>query len=240
MSSQRIAGSSSRSRKRVSRKPRSSIMIAQEIKQTNQLVDIRRILSQGTQTPQVPDVLPVMLRRDKVYTIQRSVALTSFSSNNAGEAPFSMNFSLDQLPGYTDFTAAFDQYKIAQVHLRFTPRPYVGTAPNFGYTPDYILTAIDYDDSTAVSSAMLLQFQTLLISATDKPFERTLVPRVAESVYTGAAFSGYANTTTWLDVASPDVRHYGLKGVLPQYGTAQLTTLLDVVATYTINLKNPR
>jgi len=213
-----------------------------ETKQTQSLHEIQNLLSQPYQLPIVPDVNRIKISRDKVYTIQRSAVVGPFSGNNATESSYALQFSLSQVPNSSEFTALFDQYRIVQVHLRFTPRAQ-GSTSIFGFfRPNYFLTVIDYDDINTVSSNAALQYPTLQISPTDEPFERTFNPRIAVAAYNGVATTGYANLSNqWIDVAYPDVQHFGLKGVIPlTTANALATDVLDCVATYTINFRNPR
>jgi hypothetical protein len=186
------------------------------------------------QLPCVPDVSRMVIRANKVYTIERTFNFGPLTAAVAGTygviAP-----SLSSLPAVADFTALFDQYRIAQMRVRFEP---VSSA---GYSTTQIqslVTAIDYDDATPPTlETDLLQYQTVMITSPGVPFERVLNPHAAIAAYSGA-FTSYAQFAGWIDVASPTVQYYGLKYAIPP--STALDILYNVYVSLIINLKNPR
>lgn len=187
-------------------------------------------------TPKVPDVPRLMLKRDKVYTFDRSY---SFDLVASGTAPTSQSysFSLAGLPNSSDFTNLFDQYRIVQAEARFIPV----YAP--GEFPGSIYTAIDYDDAVDISTTEALQYQTLQITGLYQPFLRTLNPTAADIVYNGNVTVAYGQRSRneWIDVASPSVPHYGLKVAITTItGAPSSITLGSIVLTVTLQCKNPR
>jgi hypothetical protein len=187
-------------------------------------------------TPKVPDVIPMKLKSEKVYTFSRSYSL-SLSGSGVGPTSISYGASLGTVPDYTDFTTLFDQYRIMQLEVRYIPI----YAP--GEFPGTISSVIDYDDANTISESQALQYQTLQVTALYQPFYRVLHPRSADIVYNGNVTVAYGQNRgpQWIDVASPDVPHYGLKLALPTItGAPNSIALGNLVFTLTIQCKNPR
>ncbi len=162
--------------------------------------------NQSTEQPETPDLPRMVLKKQKVYTFVRHINLANIATT-ASDTSGSYVFSLSSLPGYTDFTSLFDQYRIVQVTVCFSPinQTAVG-AP--------IITAIDYDDNnTPVSADDLRQYDTSRTCVATRYFERTLSPRAAIAAYSGSAFTAYASSpeNLWIDMASPGIPYYGLK-----------------------------
>lgn len=189
----------------------------------------------GTMLPRVPDVTPIKLKSDKVYTFTRVYNWTSvITAVQTIESDYQLSFTLDSLPGYTDFTALFDQYRIIQATVQFQPIN--------GYTllPNVIHTVIDYDDDSTTPITDLLQYQTLI--SRNGAFTRTLNPRLAGAVYSGT-FTSFANLSnkTWLDSASPSVAYYGLKiGVPPLAVAGSPVDIYAPLISLVVQFRNPR
>ena len=127
----------------------------------------------------------------------------------------------------THFTNIFDQYRIVKVQVQLVPfnLPPLATTTAQYYAP--LLMAVDYDDNaTPTSTQQLYDHSNLKIitSGTQKPYLFTFKPAMLKAAYTGS-FSGYApGSDQWLDCASTDIIHYGIKwalassSVIPTYG----------------------
>ncbi len=138
-------------------------------------------------------------------------------------ASFAMAFTLSDLPGYTEFTSLFDEYRINRVDLHLIPGSTTSLTPDTtaGAIRGFLHTAYDPDDINAPTAstagiAALQQYETYradnLFSYGMRPW--AVEPRVALAAYSGA-FTSYANEPAkWIDAGSPAVQHYGLKGVL--------------------------
>lgn len=129
------------------------------------------------------------------------------------------SFSLADVPGLTDFTALFDQYKLTGVAYRWVVNkdPMVPTTNKFY---PRLFWVHDYDDAnTPGSRDELYQYPK------GKEFWFTdnkqstrwyyLKPAKANVGYEGTTNSWYSpDWKSWIDMASTGVPHYGLK-----YGT---------------------
>ncbi len=219
---------SSANRRSRSRRPRVS-----QARRSNQapvtdrldkLIDLEKAQSGGTLVS-VRDQPALQLRRNKVYTIQRSFNLALIGPPTGGaDTLTAYNFALNSVPDSSDFGNLFDQYRIVQISVEFIPTSQSGGGP--------LYTAIDYDDSaTPPSINELLEHSTLMKTAPGNGIVRTFQPRVPIAAYSGA-FTSYAQATSpWIDNTSNAVLHYGIKIGIPfvtgnanqWYATATIT-----------------
>jgi hypothetical protein len=168
--------------------------------------------------PMVPDVKPLALQRHRLYSFHRGIDLGIISASVTVETFTSYTFTLSALPDSTEFTALFDQYRIMQVRMEFTPL-FTDTSATVAYPPLY--TVIDYDDANSITGAQANEYDSVMYTPTGTYFERVFNPRIAIAAYSGAFTSfGQPKAGTWVDCASPSVIHYGLKTVLPVAGAA--------------------
>lgn len=127
-------------------------------------------------------------------------------------------FSLSQVPNVSEFSSLFDQYKLTGVRMRITPAltqgissPLFGTSAALGYSK--VHTAIDYDDNTAPTSEdELLEYGSLKSTTAFKDHTRYIKPKLLQQVYRSALSTSYApKSSVYLDMATSDVPHFGLK-----------------------------
>lgn len=153
-----------------------------------------------------------------------------------------MAFRLDDIPQFATYSALFDQYKILKVLVRFRPQFNVAdikTDQNSIGTPQTLLTLIDFDDANAPTGLdEIRDYQLCREHNFFKEFTVELTPRIAISAYNGA-FGAFANTTSYLDIASVNVQHYAVK-----FGISTATSTYGqawtVSAEYIVDFKNIR
>jgi hypothetical protein len=124
-------------------------------------------------------------------------------------------------------TGFWDQYMIEAV--RFTIQPQnnaIGLVTNSTTALELLYCVIDYDDSTALSTAAnAMAYSNCVVLGPGESCERTFQPRMAVAAYAGA-FTSYGNVAPqWIDSASTGVQHYGIKLYVPGATAAQ--TLLQ-------------
>lgn len=212
---------------------------------SRQEIRTMRDLQVATATKPLPDQrdrIPMrMPRHSPVITLIRTVSKGTVIANQF-ESVGAMSFTLADLPSYTDFTSLFDQYRIAQVTVRFLPTaaPFGPSTSSTSYPSFY--TVIDYDDDTNPTSIdNLRQYSTLQVAPNQQYVERVLTPRFATAAYSGA-FTSYslAPVYTFIDSNSPGVRYYGVKWACSPVTTASGSFVLyNIEATYVIQLRNP-
>lgn len=128
------------------------------------------------------------------------------------------SFQLNQLPGVTEFSNLFDQYKITGAKITYTPtasegiiNPAVNSSAALGYSR--VHSVIDYDDSNAPASEdALLEYGSHKSTAPFQTHSRFIKPKVLHEIYRSLATTAYApKGSTYLDMTNVDVPHYGLK-----------------------------
>lgn len=204
--------------------------------QLDQLIQYESSQTLASQ-PAVTDVQYPRLNPNQVYTFERSWQIGTVQLATAPLDTFGSIFTqLDDLPGYTEFTALFDLYRFDKLQIDFIPTQQTGYSGN-------LVTVIDYNDaSVPVSIANLMQYQTAQQNAAGSTVRRVFTPRIDLAAYSGSAFTSYATAAMqWIDTASPDVIHYGVKwgvqGIIAQIST-DVKWIINAKAI--IQFKNPR
>lgn len=179
---------------------------------------------------------PPSMPRSITHVFRRTAAPVTLTNSTVTEFLYAFNFMLSYLPSYTEFTALYDQYQIAQVEVRFVPTAVTATA--LDQMQGFTALAVDYDDSvTPANIDTLLQYGSCAVFSPTKEIMFRLRPRAALAAYSGA-FTSYANLgNMWIDVGSPSVQHYGLK-----VGMSASTPVHSyvVVPTYTLRFRSSR
>lgn len=115
-------------------------------------------------------------------------------------------FVLSNFPNISEYTSAFDQYRIEQLEV------WLELVGNPSASLSTVVTAVDLDDATIPSGAPAIQDKqgALVGSGAAMRYHRWR-PRVAVAEYSGT-FTSYGNVpATWIDCGSPNVQHYGFK-----------------------------
>ena len=115
--------------------------------------------------------------------------------------------TLGMFPSYTEYTDLFDQYRFEQIEVLIEPRAAQGTTVFAQLT-----TAVDLDDGNVPTLASQVQLKQLALDGADGSGRYHLwQPHMAVATFSGA-FTSYANEPAgWIDSASPNVQHFGLK-----------------------------
>jgi len=121
-------------------------------------------------------------------------------------------FTLAGFAQYAAYTTVFDQYKFDQIEVWIEPSG-IGGVTNAGT----LTTCVDLDDAgTPTTIASVEAHQSALDSTGLAGHYHKWVPHVAVAVYSGT-FTSYGNSEAqWIDVASPNVQHYGIKSANSQ------------------------
>lgn len=134
-------------------------------------------------------------------------------------------FNLAQLPGVSEFSALFDQYKITGVKISFTPgttqsvnnildsNPGSSSINGSAMSFNRFHSAIDYDDSSTPSSeAQLMEYGSHKSSPGNRTHSRFIRPKILQEVYRSALATSYRPISgQYIDMSTTDVPHYGLK-----------------------------
>lgn len=163
---------------------------------------------------------------NRTARIARHTQFANVSGTAVGEVTGALSFALSDLPGYTEFTSLYDQYRFVAVEVKFTAvYPTYNAVASATSQWGMFYTAIDYDDATAGSSTLLRENATLIATHPSKNVTRRVVPHSAVAEFGGGVFTSYGNKVgDWIDSSSPGVSHYGVKYALQ----ASVGTILPI------------
>lgn len=145
------------------------------------------------------------------------------------------------MPSYSEYTALFDKYKILRYKITFIPRYNDATLSLAGMTAPVLNWVHDVDDDTVATNIdTLVQYPGMRSKVLLKPFSIVMkYPCVSPEVYNGVVSTGYGvKRSPWLNMAYPNIPHYGLKGMWS--GAPQTTYYCDVRVTWYFACKNQR
>jgi hypothetical protein len=138
-------------------------------------------------------------------------------------------------------TGYFDQYRIAAIRfVAAAQNNAIGLVTNSttSIVPMYIV--LDFDDASNLASVAAAEaYSNCLVLHPGESCERIFKPRVAVGAYTGSVFTGFANMPDlWIDSASTNVQHYGVKTIVPAATAAQtLLQTWDISIEYFIEMR---
>lgn len=165
-----------------------------------------------------------------------------FTATTTAPAPAVSNFKLSDIPNPTDFTTLYDQYQIKAIKYtlipKFSNQPLeVGSGAAASMLGN-VWSVIDYDDSaTPLNLAELLQYQNLKRTRMDKIHSRYLIPKVNTTV--GANIQ--PKSKVWLDVATTNTPHHGIKLWFDNIaGITNTEIKYDLMVKYYLAFKNVR
>lgn len=130
----------------------------------------------------------------------------------------SRTFAVSDFPGSSALLTAFDQYKILQIEAWIDP-----IVPESTASLPEMTVAVDLDDANTPSSVgqVLDKLGATTASGGASHYHRWR-PHTAVAVYSGA-FTSFANVPSqWIDSASSNVQHYGLKAASVSFGSTVL------------------
>jgi len=129
------------------------------------------------------------------------------SSLGGGLAFASQAFALSNFPGSSSLLSVFDQYRFEQIEVWVE-----NTSPNSVAQFPNVVTAVDLDDANLPTSLSQIEdHMGALFTLGPAGHYHRFKPHLAVAAYSGA-FTSYANMPSqWIDSASSNVAHFGLK-----------------------------
>lgn len=147
---------------------------------------------------------------------------------------------LDQVPGYTEFTAMYDMYKICGVKQKFVFNRTHAEVATPAEMPE-LITVNDFNDlSDLTNEAEALEYATYKASRLDKPRSRYYRPSI--NLPTQYTTKGVTSKSRWLNTSEPSTAHLGLKVGVNVIGTFGATPLgvLRIYYTYYLAFKGKK
>lgn len=163
-----------------------------------------------------------------VQTGDAGVVLTS----SAGSDVFlGRSFTAGDIGQFGNFATVFDQYRIMSIEVWLTPI-YQDIAG--GNSASEMYTVIDYDDANTPSSASpLLQYTNVTSTTSYEGVYRKWRPHIPAA--TNSLSQLQNKVSTWIDVASTAVPHYGLKIAVK---SSTVTTTYNMTYRIWVQFKN--
>jgi len=178
----------------------------------------------------------------KRFTTLGTIVVTTASSNAYGASVF----SLDQLPGYTEFTNLFDFYKIKAIKLSFIPTSNVTmqtgnsstTVANTIYN-NRIFTVIDYNDAGIPSSVNeLREYSNCKWSPNNKIHKRYIVPNPLADATDDSTIS--LQNKPWVPSTNYAMDYYAIKWAIENNSAGVGIELYKMEAKFYIACKSPK
>lgn len=175
---------------------------------------------------------------NKVYSFKRfSAAQTGFICSNTTETFFTINFSLNDIPGYTEFTAMFQLYKITGVKISVLPPQTVSnslTSINNANPAARLFSCIDTTGNSYATINDMRQNQTLKYTSILRPHVRYLnKPKILD----GSSYT----ISPWLSTSSPGTNYYGMDlGCEPTGSTTITTMTFSIECTFYLKFKGTK
>jgi len=173
--------------------------------------------------------------REDIYTYYQMEANDSFfTSSTSAVVNATFYGQLADVTQYANFTALYDQYRIAEMEFWVFPRE--NTATGSSTNTGRLYSVIDYDNSTTLGTVgAATQYQNCLVSTGLQGHYRKWVPHVAVASY-GGSFNQYANVKApWIDCASTGVQHYAFKCIIT---TTDAAYVWDSMVRYKLQFRN--
>jgi hypothetical protein len=176
--------------------------------------------------------------RNKIFWIQQTCVINSgIAVSNSIDTEGGFGFTLSQLGDYAALTSVFDQYCIYSVlaTIQVSSAGLTNTAARYGR----LTTALDFDNVLSTGSeAAVMQYSTSRTTnlVSDMAVQRYIKPTVAPAMFGGSTFTSYGVARSWLDSASTNTQHYGLRVYFSGNNASNIT--YDVIGTFTLGFRS--
>lgn len=189
------------------------------------------------------------VRYSNLVSVKRAFTSTDFVTSTTWSSQ-TLSYKLDQLPAYSDFTNAFDMYRIMGIKITYLPfyngDDYASALPSTARAAiSRVYTVVDKSSQVAWSSeAAAQQYSAMrMVKRPLSPFSIYIRnPAIWDGIQGSAAVSYTSpKSRQWLSCDNPSIPHYGgaIGGVIPT-STAGATQNWSVVVTYYMQFKNAR
>lgn len=172
--------------------------------------------------------------------IKRTVFTTTIINGAVAPTFNALQFKLNDLPSYTEFTNLFEEYRITHIKVMFIPKWMTNNVmQNVNIYNPFFVYSIDKDDANVPASFNeLWQRANAVTRDSLTKFSVSFKPHSASYQYTGAA-SGYSPSTGFINCDYPAVLYYGLKFGIEQSSAAQYIGY-NIITTYTVQFRGVR
>lgn len=196
------------------------------------------VVSQPSQTIRTITRFPLSKKRryPAIHAFKRTydAGNTIVTSDAIAPTYVGLNFSMNDMPGYTELTSLYDFYKLSGVRVKVIPylqnmSNSTASLNNLQNAP--IFYAVDRSDATAPASiGEVLEYNDHKIGNTWSGFQ-IYIPNPKFSDATSAVRGG------WVATSNPSLNWFGLKIAIPPTGVAGR---YYTVITYYVKCKDPK
>lgn len=158
---------------------------------------------------------PAMRFDNEVYHFyQTQDAPSAFTATTSSSGVYSVAPALANILGsqLTALQGVFDQYKIEECEVWCEAQNQGGSSTPIPQIGGKLYSVVDYDDATNLSSVgQAMSYSNVVVTSLNQGHYRRWKPRIAMAAYQGA-LTAFANMSAqWIDIAYPNVAHYGMK-----------------------------
>lgn len=167
----------------------------------------------------------------------------------AADGGFGYSWTLNSLPGYTEFTSLYDSYRIDMVEViwELTPVFTLGTTTKTSNIMPVIMAWPDYDNATAPASLLvadqIAQVERLQLSEARPSVRRSIRPKLQLGVAGAPVNQGANQPSQFLDMTYDSIVHYGVKFWVKNFNTTTVVETgagLSLSFRYHMTMRNPR
>jgi len=152
------------------------------------------------------------------YKFSRSFDLGNLPLSSTDQG-YAWPFALNQLPAVAEFTNLFDKYRITSIDMTFSLAREMIPNQNLVW-PAMFLFMDDDDAAIPISKSSVLErmsVQRVSFAPTRQTISVKINPRWIQS--RAGTSTNIASPSTWLDMSTPSVQHYGVKAWIDFYNT---------------------
>lgn len=155
-----------------------------------------------------------------MYEGNNSVTFGSpVSTNIPGcyDVPFSIQFRLDELTSYTEFSTLFDRYRINSCKVKVQTTLATGTQVTT--PPPFIDYITDHDDASLITPSEMREkmgVKTKYFTGARQAITMGCKPVPANLIYNSGVFNAYGvpKKSPFINMTNTGVPHYAIKGIL--------------------------
>ncbi len=166
-------------------------------------------------------------------------------SQQLADTAFVLAFGLQDLLQASSFTGVWDQYRIEKIKAMFVATASEVTYSTTATAPPAVpplAIVVDYDDSTVLGSmAAALNYDNIQLLAPYQSCSVEIIPKFAPTVWNSGVASGFstkASIDEWIDVASPAIPFFGIKGYVSADASSTGHQSWRVYVEYVVSFKN--
>ncbi len=154
-----------------------------------------------------------------------------------------LTFAFSDLTNSSSWASLFDRYRFLGVKVTFQAIGVMENTTPATYSIPEFATVVDFDDDTAFTTlGAMRRYSTYCGHRTTSSIVRHFLPRATRPVYISGVSTGYqeADPYGWMDLAYPNIPHYGVKWGMSEGSPTAQTGWYRVLCEYLIEVSGQR